>query len=94
MKRREFIAAGLGAVAWSCTAHAQDKPRFVGVLAGFSEDEMRPLLAAFRSRLSQVGWIEGRNLAIDDQVDGIAPTNGRSKIIGSLGHGCGLRDWG
>ena len=66
MRRREFIAAGLGVVAWSRSARAQqDRPRVVGVLAGFSEEEMRPLLAAFRSRMSQTGWIEGRNLAID-----------------------------
>ena len=29
---------------------------------------MRPLLAAFRSRLSQLGWIEGRNVAIDAKL--------------------------
>jgi putative tryptophan/tyrosine transport system substrate-binding protein len=67
MKRREFVTLlGGAAVAWPLAARAQqDTLRLVGVLAGFSEDEMRPLLAAFRSRMSQLGWIEGRNLAID-----------------------------
>jgi hypothetical protein len=66
MRRREFIATVTGAATWPLIARAQrDRVRLVGVLAGFSEEEMRPLLAAFRSRMSQLGWIEGRNLAID-----------------------------
>jgi putative tryptophan/tyrosine transport system substrate-binding protein len=66
MRRREFIAAVTGAATWPLIARAQrERVRLVGVLAGFSEEEMRPLLAAFRSRMSQLGWIEGRNLAID-----------------------------
>jgi putative ABC transport system substrate-binding protein len=67
IRRREFIVTlGGAAAAWSLAARAQQGMlRLVGVLAGFSEDEMRPLLAAFRSRMSQLGWTEGRNLAID-----------------------------
>jgi putative tryptophan/tyrosine transport system substrate-binding protein len=40
----------------------------VGVVAGFSEAEMRPLLTAFRSKLNQLGWTEGHNLAIDARL--------------------------
>src|SRR5215831_2782213 len=68
LRRRQFIITLLGgaAAAWPLATRAQqDTLRLVGVLAGFSEDEMRPLLAAFRSRMSQLGWIEGRSLAID-----------------------------
>jgi len=67
MRRRDLIKWIAGsAAAWPLAAHAQqDTLRLVGILAGFSEAEMRPLLAAFRSRMSQLGWIEGRNLAVN-----------------------------
>jgi putative ABC transport system substrate-binding protein len=67
MKRREFITL-LGGAALPSTLFAQapqDRPRLVGVVAGFSETEMRPQLTALRSRLSQLGWSEGRNLELD-----------------------------
>jgi putative ABC transport system substrate-binding protein len=59
MKRREFITLlGGAAAAWPLAALAQQGTlRLVGVLAGFSEDEMWPLLAAFRSRMNQLGWL-------------------------------------
>jgi len=40
----------------------------VGVVAGFSEAEMHSPLTAFRSKLNQLGWTEGRNLAIDARL--------------------------
>jgi putative ABC transport system substrate-binding protein len=46
----------------------QDRPRLVGVVAGYSEAEMRAPLTAFRSKLNQLGWTEGRNLAIDARL--------------------------
>ena len=57
MRRREFITV-LGGAALPSTLFAQtpqDKPRLIGVVAGFSETEMRPQLTALRSRLSQCG---------------------------------------
>jgi hypothetical protein len=71
LKRREFInLLGGVAAAWPFAARAQeqDRQRLVGVVAGFSEAEMRPLLTAFRSKLNQLGWTEGRNLAIDARL--------------------------
>jgi putative tryptophan/tyrosine transport system substrate-binding protein len=71
VRRREFITLLGGAVAaWPLAARAQqqDRQRLVGVVAGFSEAEMRPLLTAFRSKLNQLGWTEGRNLAIDARL--------------------------
>jgi putative tryptophan/tyrosine transport system substrate-binding protein len=67
MRRRDFITFIASAVATApSTARAQqDTARAVGVLATFSEDEMRPVLAAFRSRMIELGWIEGRNLSIE-----------------------------
>ena len=69
MKRREFITLLGGAAAWPLAARAQqDRQRLVGVVAGFSESEMRPQLTALRSKLSQLGWTEGRNLEIDTRL--------------------------
>jgi putative tryptophan/tyrosine transport system substrate-binding protein len=71
MRRRTFIMlmGGAAAAAWPLEAHAQqERVRLVGLVSGFSEDEMRPLLAAFRARLSQLGWTEGHNLAIDARL--------------------------
>jgi putative tryptophan/tyrosine transport system substrate-binding protein len=71
LHRREFIML-LGGAAVACPlaarAQQQDRQRLVGVVAGFSEAEMRPLLTAFRSKLNQLGWTEGRNLAIDARL--------------------------
>jgi putative tryptophan/tyrosine transport system substrate-binding protein len=68
--RREFITLlGGAAAAWPVAARAQqDRQRLVGVVAGFSESEMRPQLTALRSKLSQLGWTEGRNLEIDTRL--------------------------
>ena len=68
MKRREFITLLGGAAAvWPLVARAQqpDRVRRVGVLAGFTEAEGVPLVEAFRDRLKELGWTEGRNLSID-----------------------------
>jgi putative tryptophan/tyrosine transport system substrate-binding protein len=70
LKRRQFITLlGGAAAAWPLVARAQqDRQRLVGVVAGFSESEMRPQLTALRSKLSQLGWTEGRNLEIDTRL--------------------------
>ena len=68
MRRREFITLlGGAAAAWPLAVRAQqpDRVRLVGIVAGFAEAEMQPLLAAFRDKLKELGWTEGRNLSID-----------------------------
>jgi ABC-type uncharacterized transport system substrate-binding protein len=68
VKRREFITLlGSAAVAWPLAARAEQavRPRLVGVVAGFAEADMRAPMLAFRSKLAELGWIEGRNLSID-----------------------------
>ena len=74
MIRRDFLTLLGGAAAthlstWPLAAHAQQGrgTRRVGVLLagtleGDGETEAR--LKAFRERLAQLGWIEGRNLAL------------------------------
>ena len=69
MRRREFIAAMSGAVAWPLAARAQqaDRVRRIGVLMTVSESDRnnQPYLAAFQQELRHLGWIKGRNLKIE-----------------------------
>src|SRR6478609_9862338 len=60
-KRREFIAA-LGGV-----AHGGEAMRRVGVLMNVSENDAtgQKLVTAFRQRLMQLGWTDGRNVHLD-----------------------------
>jgi putative ABC transport system substrate-binding protein len=69
MRRREFITLLGGAAAyWPVAALAQQAAPvpLVGVLMNFAESDPsgQPLLAAFRSALSKLGWTEGGNLRI------------------------------
>jgi putative ABC transport system substrate-binding protein len=65
MKRREFMAA-IGAAAWPLAAHAQQAPGpIIGFLSARSPGESAGLVAAFRQGLAQIGFVEGRNVAIE-----------------------------
>jgi putative ABC transport system substrate-binding protein len=68
--RREFITLLGGAAAGvPLVARAQqDRRRLIGVVAGFSEPEMRPQMTALRAKLGEFGWTEGRNLEIDARL--------------------------
>jgi putative tryptophan/tyrosine transport system substrate-binding protein len=70
MRRRDFITLiGGAAIAWPLVAWAQqaDRTRRVGVLMGYAETdpEAKALLAEFTRAVSELGWIEGRNLRMD-----------------------------
>ena len=65
MRRREFITLLGGAAAgWPLAARAQrgGKLPTIGLLGGSSADTNR---AAFVRRLQELGWIEGRTVAIE-----------------------------
>jgi putative ABC transport system substrate-binding protein len=63
MRRREFIV-GLGSAAvWPLAARAQQP--VIGYLSGRSAESDVSMLAAFRQGLNEVGYIEGRNLAVE-----------------------------
>ena len=70
MKRRTFITLlGGAAVAWPLAARAQqpERMRRIGVLSHLSENDptAQQFVAAFRQRLQELGWVEGRNAGID-----------------------------
>jgi putative ABC transport system substrate-binding protein len=68
MRRRDFITLLGGSAAWPLMASAQqpERMRRIGVLVGFSESDrqIQPRLKAFRERLQELGWTEGRNVEI------------------------------
>jgi putative ABC transport system substrate-binding protein len=64
MRRREFIVL-LGASVWPfTTCAAEGKLRTIGVL-GANALAFTPWVAAFAERIHELGWIEGRNVAIE-----------------------------
>jgi putative ABC transport system substrate-binding protein len=66
MRRREFIALLGGAAAWPPAAHAQQPPvPVIGYLGAGSPEASTNLVAAFRKGLSEVSYVEGRNVAIE-----------------------------
>ena len=77
MRRRTFIA-GLGAAVWPLVANAQPTP-IIGFLSGRSATTDAPLLAAYRTGLSEAGLVEGRQFTIK-----YAPAEGRSNRLRML----------
>jgi putative ABC transport system substrate-binding protein len=67
VKRRNFIALLGGAAAWPLAARAQQpgKLPMIGYLGGGGPITQRAWVDAFVQRLRELGWIEGRNVAIE-----------------------------
>ena len=66
MRRREFIATVGGAAVWPLTANAQQSGKLptIGFL-GADPSAFGPWTAAFVARLGELGWIDGRTVAIE-----------------------------
>jgi putative tryptophan/tyrosine transport system substrate-binding protein len=68
LKRRTFITLlGGAAAAWPLAARAQQPNKFgrVGRLSPLSFAAETPMLGGLRQGLSELGWIEGQNLAFE-----------------------------
>ena len=72
IERRKFLATlGGAAVAWPLAARAQQPAKLpiVGFL-GSNASAWSPWTAAFVQRLRELGWIEGRTVAIEYRGEG------------------------
>ena len=66
MRRREFAIFFAGALAWPIAAHAQPaKLPTIGFLGAGTQLAWTRWTAAFVQRLHELGWIEGRTVAIE-----------------------------
>ena len=75
MRRREFITLLGSTATWPLAARAQQRPMpVVGFLGTGSPDPFAYIVRAFRQGMSETGFVEGRNVAIEyswanDQLD-------------------------
>jgi putative tryptophan/tyrosine transport system substrate-binding protein len=67
MRRREFIVGLGGAAVWPLVARAQQpaKPPTIGLLGAATSASWSKWTGAFVQRLRELGWIEGRTVAIE-----------------------------
>ena len=77
LRRRSFLVLIAGAAAWPLAARAQqgERMRRIGVLQGLSESdpEWSRRFGAFKQRLQELGWTEGRNVAFEFRFAGGKP---------------------
>jgi ABC-type uncharacterized transport system substrate-binding protein len=65
MKRREFISLVGTVAAWPLAARAQQPAKTIGFLGASTRSAEAQWIAAFLQRLRELGWIEGRTIAIE-----------------------------
>ena len=90
MRRRNFIALLGGAAAWPLTARAQqpgmpvigylgEAPSVADPNAAFSREYMD---SVFRRRMAELGYVEGKNLAIEYRVTPDSLTQDATDLVG------------
>jgi hypothetical protein len=82
MNRRAFITLlGGAALGWPLAAHAQQGGKLptIGLLGASAASVQLPWTAAFVQRLRELGWIEGRTVAIE-----FRGTEGRNERAGEI----------
>jgi putative ABC transport system substrate-binding protein len=97
MRRRDFIKAIAGSAAvWPLATRAQQPAvPTVGYLSGNAPEQNSDLVAAFAKGLSETGFVEGRNVALEyrwarfeaDRLFGLATdlVRGQVSLIAALG---------
>ncbi len=67
MRRRDFVTLIGGAAAWPLAARAQQQGKvpIIGFLGPNTRSAASEWVAAFVQRLRELGWIDGRNIAIE-----------------------------
>jgi putative ABC transport system substrate-binding protein len=84
MRRRDFVTLlGVTSFCWPLAARAQQtgRARHVALLIPFPDDReaiVKSYLAAFRQRLHELGWDEGRNIRFDYRFTGQVPERMRA----------------
>ena len=74
MRRREFISFIAGAAAWPLAARAQQQTMpVIGFLSPVPGGAEPPPLAAFMRGLAEEGYVEGKNLAIENRFTNFRP---------------------
>ena len=81
MRRRDFITLLGGAAAWPLAARAQQPGKLptIGYLGATTPATESQYTAAFLQRLRELGWIDGRNMAIEYRW-----ADGQTEIVGKL----------
>ena len=66
MRRREFLGAAAGGIAWSVVAHAQQQAvPLIGFLSSRSPEKSKPHLAGFLRGLEAFGYVDGKSARIE-----------------------------
>jgi len=81
VRRRDFITLLGGAAAWPLAARAQQPGKLptIGYLGATTPATESQYTAAFLQRLCELGWIDGRNMAIEYRW-----ADGQTEIVGKL----------